>query len=337
MTGFWNPVSLFLRAFLLGWGNALLSGLPARLQPYFRISPPVCQRRVGCRDDLEELFSEFPEGHEAQITIAGELSLHYEFSIPITARHEVKNIVRLEAERVLPLDAELLTTSFQIERRAGSDVLAVHLVAIEKQLSDQIFTAATKHHVVLSKLSVEHEHEGEVSKIPLSFAVFARQVAVRWGVVALLIITGMGILSQAPAIYGRRLEKAIVETDSKIRELRLQTETIASLQRRVRVMQSLAGAVENERRKSRYVDLIKQLTEASPDDVVLHELRIDENRLSIRGVANAPEEWVLALQNNDAFEEVTLNSIVGAGDGRGRRFDLRMGFVWPAERGLVNE
>jgi Tfp pilus assembly protein PilN len=97
-------------------------------------------------------------------------------------------------------------------------------------------------------------------------------------------------------------------------------------------MEDLAAAVSRERNSGDLVNLLHQLTLASPDDVSLDELRMDGRRLAIRGTARAPEAWVVELQNHPAFNDVTLLSVVGTERDSFRRFEVRMDYILSSER-----
>ncbi|WP_417452074.1 PilN domain-containing protein [Kordiimonas sp.] len=334
MIGFWNPLLKFLGASLQLWACALLDGLPARLRQFFSAGPSTSKVILGSPADISDAFLTHVESKEVDLCVRDDLRIAYSFVVPVAALGEVKNIVALEAERALPLTANLLHMAYTTMRISDTGTAKVQLVAIRRDVVDLIVNSARRSHVNLNEITIEDDDKVAVA---LPFWPIKKRKILRWFSIIGLTVLLLIVCSLVPTIYKERLEAEIEATEDLTRNLRRQTEGIAVLQRQVRAMQGLSEAVEAERLKSRHIDLLRELTANSPDEIVFQDLRVDGSRIFVRGVAPAPEEWVLLLQSKKAFQDVTLVSIVSTKDREKKRFDLRLDFVWSSQQELPRD
>lgn len=334
MNGFWLPVVSWFSRFFTAWGNALIASVPERVGSALRLTAVPSRIFI---DDLDKVREINPDNLSGliDIEVCQDLVLAHIFSFPYAARGDVANAVNLEVERILPLEKQEFCIAHQIGGRVANDSIEVHVLAIRQSVFDVLLRWADSVGRVVHKISLRESHDGLPIVLPV------RSVSVRntmrhtffIGLVAVHIF----ILGQIPAMYQDRLQGAVEQTDQKILASRQKTAAIANLQRQAQSMEGLAAAIEQERRSSRLLDVLVQLTKASPDEVYIRELRLDGRRLAVSGSARSPENWVVSLQQSEAFQDVTLTSVVGGGDDGTRQFELKMDAVWPFERVGNNE
>lgn len=329
MTGFWNPALAWIWRTLSALGAALISALPKKLQPFLPLVDDAQTIRVNHHNDLTSIETE-PDAHLVSIEIGPDLVLSHNFALPLAAKGDAGNAVKLEAERILPLDTEEFHLTHRLGQPLGGDAVEVQMMAIRRRLADAIFNWAGQRHVIIKRIALASA--GDLPAMSLSFSTITVRNLVRAAAVVSLVATAMYVATRLPNLYAARLEAAIDATDADIAASRRQTAQIAGLQRQMRAMETLASAIEERRRDAQLLDLMVQLTKASPDTVSLEELRIEGQRLALRGTAQSPEDWVVTLQRNPAFRDVSLSSVLGEDRDGNRRFEIRMDAVWPSER-----
>ncbi|NVJ70803.1 MAG: PilN domain-containing protein [Alphaproteobacteria bacterium] len=330
MSGFWQPIFHFFQRLLSNWANFLLSGLPVGVRPYFRMIgdlEPVAIEGMS----LESFSISSLQEKNVALYLKSSVVLTHQFTVSREALRDIKNAVRLEVERALPITSSELIHAYRVNKVAESDLSKVTVFAVRRHLLDQLFIAAKQAGRTIEDVFLYAGGNDNHVRLPLD--VIRRRKWLRGGVALVLLGAIVFIASIFPGVYMGRLQEAINDTDMAIVELRQKTAKIAGLQRQVRKMQNLAQAVYDQRHRAQILDLFVQLTDASPDTIVFEELRLDGSRLFIRGTALAPEEWVLSLQENPAFRNVTLESVLGIDKDQARRFEIRLDAVWPNDRG----
>lgn len=312
------------------WGRALQAGAPAWLQPHLRLYGEVASVDIAGADVAPAFERVAGSCTQVEAWVSGHTVLRHDFIVPKAVAGELRRVVNLEAARVMPVDAQKLAFSFRVTGEAGEGRLGVTLLAVRQSLLDKIVVGAQK--LGLEILAVRSGAAGDGA--PFEFAVPSirrRRLSRLLAVVGLSLLAGV-LLNGAAGYYVSRVEDALADTDRQIILARKKTDRISSLQNRLQAMQSLAAAVHSERASQQLVELFDQLTANSPDNVVFEDLRIDGRNVVIRGRADAPEEWALALEGATAFEDVSLLSVRQAEGETVKQFELRLRALWPFER-----
>ncbi len=310
------------------WFEALVSLVPKRMRRYFLFAEPSIALRLETESSVDTAFSQLHQGSSVDVELGAGLILSRQFRIPLEAENEVEKVVRLEVERIMPLPLNQLIYSFTANvTDSGSDVI---VSAARKTLSDAIISACDRHGLALNSVTPMNTREN--NSVPFNYSFLTRRHALRVTMILTLLLVVAFIFSAMPKLYASRLEAAIARIDDEVSQTRRQTESIAGLQRQMRVMQGLYQSVEQERQVSSALDLLKVLTDSSPDGVVFEDVRLDGNRLFVTGVAVAPESWVLDLERAPAFSNVSLSSVVGMDDNLSKRFEIRFNLVSRPER-----
>lgn len=326
MSGFWTPIIDGITTFFRGWGYALVETAPSWAKPHLAHAWSPLDIDIAETGSLRHRTDLI--GHDLDLILAPEFILEHRFHVPEAAVKEMKRVVALEAERVMPISAGKLITSFTFQKTPEVTGTTVCLVATRRSLIQNLLDDAED-----SRLTVRSIRTN-ASSGPIEFPIPAlrrrRQLSV--GVMVLAALTALFIVSMAPTLYLDKLNTRVSDTDRAIREAKTKTRKIAGLQRQVKSLQSLANAVQSAQDHSRIIELLATLTKASPDDIVISELNLDDQRLRISGRGNSPENWVLSLQKQPAFKDVRLTSVLGQANDEKRRFEIRLTVIWPAER-----
>ena len=329
MTNLIDNIVLWVCKMLSAWANALLSVLPDSIRPYFHYKEPGTTVVVENGDDVPALLSDVKPSAEVDFRLTEGIVLQRQFMMPLAAKGDAVKIVRLELERIMPLPADQLVHAFTLDTQHSKENALVTLTAARKSLADAIFLACEQRRCSVGSIGVAGENDAPtVFKFPeLQRRSFSRAGVVLAGLVSLLLILGL-----LPGMYNQRLEQAIAAIDEQVSTTRRQTEAIAGLQRQVRVMQGLFQSVQERRQASSALELLNELTAVSPDDVVFEDVRLDSGRLFVTGIAVAPENWVLTLEDSETFSNVTLSSVIGLEDNLSKRFEVRFDITHRQER-----
>lgn len=330
MTGFWNPVWAFIQAFFRAWSTALVSGLPPKMQRALLVVEEPVLIKVEALGEGENKILSVAADKEIRFELNEELILRHEMLIPVAAIQDAKNIVQLEAERIMPLAVNKLSVCYKVADVFNRDFVPIEIIATRETTINMLLERCKK----LGRNIHSITSPPVDGKLPISFSVSSikRRKLLR----ATLIVSSLSFmivsLSTLPQLYQSRLLEEITHIDLQIRETRRQTDAIAGLQRQVQALKGISDAVQEKKDRAHITELLIQLTQASPDDIVLDIFRIDGRRVFVSGIADAPENWVIELEQNLAFENVVLSSVRGGEDSLTRRFEVRFDVLWPAYR-----
>ena len=280
------------------WKQLLMDLIPLGVQRFFWWSLP--HEEANSRDFIStQTVGQFAH-RQARILIDPEDSLTYNFSIPKCASNELNRAIKLEGERILPLHISKVMTAYRVAvDESMPERYTVDLIAVKKKLIDAVLDKADQLNISLMSIEVSTDLEGHFVEVPISSIVNKRRM-VRW-VAVFLIFASLLVSIQIPSLYVDRLETAIDETAEQIRSARSATRQIATLQSQMNERRNLSSAIVAVGRQQRVTLLIEQLTDASPDHVVLETLAIETDKLRLTGVAQNPEEWALALEEVPSF------------------------------------
>ncbi|CAN0286841.1 unnamed protein product, partial [Ectocarpus sp. 13 AM-2016] len=247
-------------------------------------------------------------GENIDLVIENTSRLHYRFTIPSCAGNELSRAVALEAERILPVNTKKLMTAYAAYSTGpSSDRLQVELVAVRKRLVDDLCEKVRSYGGVLKSVVAGTDGQTGPIELPLKEVRYRRHTFV--AVIMLFLFSFVLLCAQLPAIYLARLEEEIIAVDSRIVAARSATRQVAALQSQMRVKRGLSVAIADIAQRNRITQLLETLAVASPDHVVIENLRVDVNRMHISGTATKPEDWALQLQNYPAFDGVVLLSV----------------------------
>lgn len=330
MSSLFSGVSKAVGSALHWWRQNLVSALPSSLRGHFNYVEEPLTLRYSRASSAGISATDHQNGRLVKWVLDDDLVLSHEFNVPKVALSEVKNIVRLELERIMPLPTDQLLHAYNLKRLPASNGALVTLFAFRKSIADQIFVAAERNGDTVHAIEVADEFSQE----PISFDLktIKNRSLIRLSCIAALVVTLFAIATLFPSQYHSRIEASINEIDLNVSETRRETEKIASLQRQMQSMQSLYSEVQAEQRSVSPLKLLDMTTQASPDDVVFEEVRLDGQRVYVTGVAVAPENWVIDLERNASFSNVTLSSVVGLDEGLSKRFEVRFDVLPEKER-----
>jgi hypothetical protein len=281
--------------------------------------------QVSSLSEIDAVASQHPSQREINWHLGSGLVLAHKFFVPVGALRDINKVVGLEVERIMPLPHDQLVYSYMMSRIPSRGGAVVRLYTARRVVTDAIFFASEKYGLQVRSIcpnSKDDENQIDFKFRPLQIRSVTRSV-----IIFALLIGFMFSISLMPRVYKSRLESEIAEIDASVSQTRRQTEAIAGLQRQMQVMQTLYQSVQREQEQTKVVNLLSKLTEISPDDVVFEDFRLDGNRVYIKGIAVAPENWVLDLEKAEAFENVSLSSVIGLDDLLSKRFEVRFDVV----------
>lgn len=319
MTATGNTASGLLVGLFQWWHMSLLSVLPEKMRPWLEYREPAVDVEIDNEDQLEDAIAGIPQHSLINVRLGKDLVLRRQVSAPIVGRRDVPGIVRLELERLMPLPVDQLIYAYSTKRL--EDTIEIDLVVARKAFSDALFMSCTRNNVVVNRVWARLDQSG--INATFRFPTIVKRNFLRSCLVFVFFALLTLSISVIPSVYNDRLEQEILAIDDQVAATRQQTESIAGLQRQMQVMQGLYLAVKDKRREASALSILNNLTSASPDDVVFEDVRLDAGRLYVTGIAVAPENWVLTLENSPFFSDVTLSSVVGLSDNLSKRFEVR--------------
>lgn len=331
MNGFLKKLALLLTQWLEAWGKLLLSTMPEGVRRIFHARDAAVEINVTSQGDWANKIGQQDDLHCAVFKIDQALVLSHSFPISAAAAKEIDSVVSLEAERIMPVDASELYVTHDQSSQLGSGELRVHIAAVRKSLVNSIIFWAKEKKVEINAIELAVSGS-DFAYLPLRLKDMMWRSFWRHSFIVASVVGILIFLTSLPSIYVERLQNETFAVELAVRELRSRTQEIAGLQRQVTAMEGLSASVEAIEKQGQLVDLFVQLTDASPDDIVFNEVRLDGRRLFLVGEADAPEDWVFAVQKQDAFDAVQLSSVLIANDPSRKRFEVRMDAVWPSER-----
>lgn len=331
MNVFLKKLTRVLTRWLAAWGKLLLSTMPESIRRFFHARDAAVEINVKSQGGWANEIDQQSDLHCAVFKIDQALVLSHGFPISAAAAKEIDSVVSLEAERIMPVEASELYLTHDQSSPQGSSELTVHIAAVRKNLVNSIIFWAKEKKVEIKAIELAVPGS-DFAYIPLRLKDLMWRAFWRYSFIAASVIGILIFLSSLPSIYAERLQNETFAVEVAVRELRSRTQDIAGLQRQVTAMEGLSASVEAIEKQGQIVDLFVQLTDASPDDIVFNEVRLDGRRLFLVGEADAPEDWVFAVQKRKAFDAVQLSSVLSANDPSRKRFEVRMDAVWPSER-----
>jgi len=330
MTGFWNPIWAFVKSLFNIWAKALLAGFPQKMQHILQVVDEPKRIRVKTLNNLEKEMLSVAVEDEICFELDETLILRHEMLVPVAAIGDARNVVRLEAERIMPLAASRLSICHKVADVFNRDLIPVEVVATRQVTIMALLDLSKK--LGRNIHSITTSTDDKKPSIAFSVSNIMRRKLLRGALLVCSVLFILVTLSAVPQLYQSRLLGEIKKIDLRIQETRRQTDTIAGLQRQVRALKGISDAVQEEKDAANIIELLVLLTKASPDDIVLDIFRIDGQRVFVSGVADAPENWVIELEQNSAFENVVLSSVRGGEDSLSKRFEIRFDILWRTYR-----
>jgi len=310
--------------------KVLLDGLPMRLRRSFSLQPPLTQ--VAIDRNFEKKISELVIGDRLglHLILDETLFVKHSFNVPKTSGGDVRRLVELEAERVMPITVARLHLAWRRKIGDNPERMLVDVYGVRISMLEQIEDQARKFGIPLRKMSISDRDSSDLVEVHLR-SIRSQNLILKFALL-MVIATSFFIVRIAPDIYQDRLNAKSDDLDRSISAARRSTSAVTNLQREMRSMQTLAAQIHNQRLRGQITDILVQITQSSPDDVVITELRLDRDRLYLSGIAAQPELWVLEFAKHAAFEDVSLMSVTQASAPQSQRFELRATVRWPEER-----
>lgn len=327
MTGFWSPLGTVFTTLSTSMFGSVLEAAPAWLRKYLVLSEKPVTLEVSSPDEVD--FAQARAASDVDILLHEKLFLVHEMEIPAEAKSEVSRVVAMEAERVMPLRTSCLHIAYSVSEGTKKGPLKATIIAVRRSMVSALLRKAVRHNIQIRSIAAPVGDQAISLNVPeLNQRRYKKAISVCMAFIMFFTIIGM-----APSFYFDQLVEEVTATDAAIRVVKKNTSQIAGLQKQVQTLQQLSTTVQSAKENHRILSLFAELTEASPDSVVIDEFRMDGSRLYISGRASAPEEWVIQLQQNSMFDAVRLTSVLGQQDGS-RRFEIHMQIVWTEEVNL---
>ncbi len=321
LVGFWRWWTEGLRKALphrrRGAGDAFVVELaPGRL----RLPEDGSEQPWGADRGLDPVFLEQIRerrgGHPLVIRLDEELALIKRLRLPALARDELDAAVGYQLASATPFPPERLYHGYRVLSREGG-ALEVELIAVPKDSVRPLLDAlATGGLGAPARLAVAGRDD--VDLLPRQRAVSgARWRRIGWRLPALLLLLFLlGVLMVVPVVKKRaeviRLNTELAVVKKRAAPLLKAKEKAMKLQRSLR---ELAAPAEQ---RFRELEIIDRLSALLPDSVWLIELRIDGDRIQLRGEARHAVDVLERLQNAPEFTDARFLSPVSKNRRSGR-------------------
>jgi Tfp pilus assembly protein PilN len=310
--------------------DIFIGGLPSQLKNLITAKPILHDIHIT-KENQEAVFSSYSltgktSGKAIRFTIDTPLFLEYSFHVPATSKRDLNKLIIIEAERILPQSMEHFTIAWSMKENSEREKLEITIVAIKtnllKSLEHQCQAASTM------PLSIEASPiiGGNNVKFPLPST--KRFQYIRTATLSILMLSFLYFLHAAPNHYLERLNVALQTIDEEIINTRKDTASLASLQNKIKTMQTRTSAIYQEKSQGSIAYILTLIAEHSPSDVTINELRLDGNRLFVSGYASSPEEWIISLAKQPHFENVSLSSVTESQERNKRNFEVRANVIW---------
>jgi Tfp pilus assembly protein PilN len=314
--------------FFTNWGTILHRSLPDSLKPLTTyLHATVALDMNELLENPRKTLNGLKADQITIVTTPESSVLRYSFMLPISARNDLKNVIALEANRVLPINPALLDYGWAVEKVEDNHLVCIHIAVLRKSTMEEVRQRIRHYNIPVYDFVLPRSSKGP--KIRFSIPEITKFKIWPLATLSANFIFMMFLLSVLPDLYRTRLQNALQDTEIKIEEMRQATSTIASLQSKIQTMESVSGLVESYRQSNLTIPLFETLTKASPDHVVLQDIQFDRNKLFLTGTSSTPEQWALSLEAHKSFHDVRLTSVFDQEANDRRRFEIRMRYSNP--------
>lgn len=312
MTLHLEPMISTLARALEWWVRELVDCLPTRLR---RAALPVGTTKSikGSTNNLKEAISGLDRGTKVSLTLTHPDLLSCDLLLPFANQRATAGMVRVQSDRVLPIDAGRLYTDWraiettptgQASQRYGKNQ-RIRLYAAKKSFLDEIGRTLDA-----SGLRLTEVLDDAGSTLPGLVPRLSRRrnnevVFERATVAAAAVV----LFSLLPAAWLSNVKRHIAAVEQEVATVRVRGSELVDLQNRVRLHHARLDFVDGRVDSNQFNDVLISLSAISPDSVYLRELDYDLEGVRIAGFAESAAEWALQLESTDQIEGVAIRQV----------------------------
>jgi general secretion pathway protein L len=267
---------------------------------------PDHDRRLG---DLLKQASRRRRG--VTVRLSGELGLRKILDLPLAARDDLEQMLRLEMDRLTPFRAEEV---YFAHRVLGSDAqsrrLSVELQLAPRREIERALEAA--HGVGVVPATIELADRGADGGYPLNLLPGEAGQRARDGRLnRALALLALALAVAAVAIPLQRQRATVAELEADVAAARAQAEESIALRERLdRLTKSAQFLVADKTRQPMVVKVLDELTRLVPDQAYIIQLELHDGVVELHGYATTASDLIGLLEQSPLFRAPQFRSPV---------------------------
>lgn len=321
-----------MEAFLTWWADELIGVVPPAIRNIFTTDEETVQIVFSSMQTIVSLPTEnsvatntfdlaFPEilgaeefkkflskenGHPVSIILSEDLILERQIILPKAAKNNLRNIVKLQLPRLLPMaEQDIHFDCLPIEKE-GQNVITVSVAMIKRHLSQKIisiFIDAGRRIKAIKGLSRAGEN------VLFTFLNLGKKYkAIESRVAGGLIIGFLVLIVLFASIHYRQLSKREAFLSRKMTELTQEARGVEALSNEIQKFDQQQELYQNKIEHLRLDEILSNLTELLPDNSWIFDFAMNGNRLTIAGKTSNASLLVEKIDDSPLFSNVTNSS-----------------------------
>lgn len=234
-------------------------------------------------------------------------------SLPLAAEAQLAQVMRHEVDRQTPFSADQVVFSAQVlSRNVTEGQLRAELAVVPRAALDATLASLGPLAARLSGADIDDAahragHRRNLLPLALRRTRTDRDARARWllvgGMVLLLLMTGgLTLQNRRDALASLEAQRdAAFDSARRARALRAELESGAS---------AANFLAEQRQRRPTMLELLDDLTRRLPDDVYVQRLSVEQNRVTVSGVARSAGTLVATLQGSPYLKGPALAGAV---------------------------
>jgi general secretion pathway protein L len=325
-----------LRGLLAWWKGEMWQLLPIAVRDLFQSGKndlviefdgdavAVTQMRTGRREslclgpdessELRKLISAVAPSHlvrsGVRLRVPSALCLVRRITVPATARHKLKDIVKLDLASGVPLATDEYLSAYH-ERAGDGENLEIECVILKRRFVERelrVMAGAGYPATALDAWDETGQHALPVNLLPVTpdprRALRARVSAAMLIAAALLLPAALQL-----ALWGK--ESALARLDGQIGEWKSRANRVMSdVEAAASLSEALAGVRRRKLLDPSPLAYWNELATLIPDDGWVTNLIIEPRKISLMGGSQSPADLIGILEQSPLFSEVSFSSPV---------------------------
>jgi general secretion pathway protein L len=249
-------------------------------------------------------------GRAVTVRLSGELGLRKVLDLPLAARDDLEQMLRLEMDRLTPFRADEV---YFAHRVLGSDAqgrrLSVELQLAPKREIERALEAAQGVGVVPATIELGHGGADGylLNLLPGESAQRAREGRLNRA----LALLALALAVAAVAIPLQRQRATLAELEAKVAAARTEAEESLALRERLdRLTKSAQFLVADKTRQPMVVKVLAELTRLVPDQAYIIQLELHDGTVELHGYATTASDLIGLLEQSPLFRAPQFRSPV---------------------------
>lgn len=283
--------------FFSWWAGELYAPLPERVKGYFNRSGPISL----------VLGAEVEAGSTINLILTPEHYLEKTLRLPHSAEKSLKSAMRLQIERLSPLDVDEILTGWTVTGR-DTDTLEVSLKMAKLS---QVMQEIRRIEASGANIVAIYSEEGGTQFTDCDYLIKERAkkhlfALGFYGLICALLLVSLSILSN-------RLDYASVAAEARVSELRAASQELIAARQLIAAHQSNHDFLSKQLLAEDPLTQLDRLTASLPKTAWLQSVKVDGNQLTIVGETANAAELAVAVGEHDFVKSVSLRSVNPSG------------------------